>query len=141
MGGKWIYRKTEPRSVQGVCVRCGKNKQKSGGVGVFRPICRTCDRELYGVSVHGQAHRIAFLDRARRNKATYKARCTLVPVCERCGFVAKDNCQIDIHHKDRNRKNNEPENLETLCANCHRLEHSNEKAKRKKLRTPGGARS
>ena len=28
-----------------------------------------------------------------------------------------------LHHKDRNRKNNSPENLMLLCPDCHRAEH------------------
>lgn len=42
-------------------------------------------------------------------------------MCERCKFVAEDACQMDIHHKDGDHTNNVAENLETLCANCHRL--------------------
>ena len=48
------------------------------------------------------------------------------PHCERCGFSAIDKCQLDMHHKDRDNQNNDISNLETLCANCHRLEHRNE---------------
>jgi ssDNA-binding Zn-finger/Zn-ribbon topoisomerase 1 len=41
--------------------------------------------------------------------------------CERCGF---DEVEIlQLHHKDRNRRNNKAENLETLCPNCHFREH------------------
>lgn len=43
--------------------------------------------------------------------------------CERCGFCAEDQCQMDIHHKDGNHDNNILNNLATLCANCHRLVH------------------
>jgi 5-methylcytosine-specific restriction endonuclease McrA len=39
--------------------------------------------------------------------------------CERCGAKEK----LHIHHKDRNRKNNEAENLEVLCIPCHHEEH------------------
>jgi hypothetical protein len=46
------------------------------------------------------------------------------PVCERCGFQSAHIDQIDIHHKDRNPKNNHISNLLSLCANCHRLEHA-----------------
>lgn len=49
------------------------------------------------------------------------------PVCEKCGFQSADPCQIDVHHKDRNRKNGHISNLISLCANCHRLEHKDEK--------------
>ncbi len=49
------------------------------------------------------------------------------PTCERCGFESVDQCQIDVHHIDRNRKNGHISNLVSLCANCHRLEHKDEK--------------
>lgn len=42
-------------------------------------------------------------------------------MCEQCGFVALATCQLDVDHKDGNRENANPENLQTLCANCHRL--------------------
>jgi 5-methylcytosine-specific restriction endonuclease McrA len=43
--------------------------------------------------------------------------------CERCHFLAEDPCQLDVHHKDHNHKNNDVTNLQTLCANCHRYIH------------------
>jgi hypothetical protein len=48
--------------------------------------------------------------------------------CESCGFIAEDSCQLDVHHKDGNRKNNNSDNLETLCANCHRLKTKKQKS-------------
>ena len=41
--------------------------------------------------------------------------------CEKCGFKPEHICQLDVDHKDGDRKNNSPSNLQTLCANCHRL--------------------
>lgn len=41
--------------------------------------------------------------------------------CELCGFVPVHICQLDVDHIDGNKKNNSIENLQTLCANCHRL--------------------
>lgn len=42
--------------------------------------------------------------------------------CNRCGY--KEFPQIlQVHHKDRDRKNNDISNLEVLCPNCHSLEH------------------
>jgi hypothetical protein len=41
--------------------------------------------------------------------------------CQRCGF---DNIlALEVHHKDEDRANNDINNLEVLCANCHRIEH------------------
>lgn len=42
--------------------------------------------------------------------------------CEGCGF---DSCPgvLQIHHRDRNRFNNEPENLHILCPTCHFVDH------------------
>lgn len=42
--------------------------------------------------------------------------------CERCQFTPKHTCQLDVHHRDGDPFNNDPANLETLCANCHRLD-------------------
>lgn len=39
--------------------------------------------------------------------------------CERCGST-KFLC---AHHKDEDRTNNAPENIETLCKSCHQIEH------------------
>ena len=41
--------------------------------------------------------------------------------CERCGFVPEWHGQLDIDHMDGDHTNNAPDNLQTLCANCHRL--------------------
>lgn len=42
--------------------------------------------------------------------------------CNRCGFD-RHEAALDVHHKDRNRLNNDPSNLEVLCRNCHGIEH------------------
>jgi 5-methylcytosine-specific restriction endonuclease McrA len=41
--------------------------------------------------------------------------------CESCGFIAVHSSQLDVDHIDGNRSNNNESNLQTLCANCHRL--------------------
>ena len=46
--------------------------------------------------------------------------------CERCGFTKFQILQV--HHKDRNRKNNDFQNLELICPNCHYEEHYLEKS-------------
>jgi len=41
--------------------------------------------------------------------------------CERCGFIPEDLVQLDVDHKNGNSSDNRARNLQTLCANCHRL--------------------
>lgn len=41
--------------------------------------------------------------------------------CERCGYAKTEILQV--HHKDRNHKNNNIENLELICPNCHYEDH------------------
>lgn len=43
--------------------------------------------------------------------------------CQRCGHEGPD-WHFQTHHRDRDRKNNTPENLERLCIPCHRAEHN-----------------
>lgn len=44
--------------------------------------------------------------------------------CQSCGFKGH-TCQLDIDHIDNNFRNNDLTNLQTLCANCHRLKTYN----------------
>lgn len=39
--------------------------------------------------------------------------------CERCGATER----LHVHHRDRDRTNNDPTNLETLCVLCHNRHH------------------
>ena len=42
--------------------------------------------------------------------------------CNRCGY---DDILgiLRVHHRDRDRTNSDPRNLEILCPNCHEIEH------------------
>ena len=39
--------------------------------------------------------------------------------CAMCGATHEDGVQLDIHHKDQNRYNNNFSNLVCLCKQCH----------------------
>lgn len=102
--------------VQGLCVQCGKNKQtprskSKAGFKRFSSLCSSCTKKKYGLDP-GPAW--------RRGRSKLKK-----DSCERCGFKG-DLCQLDIHHINRKSRDNRPENVITLCANCHRLEHKGE---------------
>jgi hypothetical protein len=42
-------------------------------------------------------------------------------ICERCGYSKYEILQV--HHRDRNRENNDLDNLELICPNCHYEEY------------------
>jgi hypothetical protein len=50
--------------------------------------------------------------------------------CERCGFEPEDLCQLEVHHLNGIHRDNRPENLQTLCANCHVLTYRHRGRKR-----------
>lgn len=49
------------------------------------------------------------------------------PLCERCLVIGKVIVAGLVHHKDRDPRNNESENLESLCVACHDAEHAQER--------------
>lgn len=93
-------------SVQGECMIPGcTRKQHNAGYGRFRPIC--------------------YFHHNLKNQLTYRT--YLKNYCEnidgRLGFICKNEilytCQLQVDHIDGNRDNDDPKNLQTLCANCH----------------------
>lgn len=106
-------KKPEPSNIQGLCVLCNENLQRSKTGGLFRPTCRSCERKRFPPSKED-----------RRRKRIKEGRPYLVfrkDKCDRCGFIPEHECQLDVDHIDGNHKNNEESNLQTLCANCHRV--------------------
>lgn len=110
------YFKTEPAHVQGTCVRCGIRPQTREAPNRYRPLCRKCVRERH---LENGNVKLAKTKGPKPEKALRKKH--LKDSCEKCGFKAVHRCQLDIDHKDGNNANDAPENLQTLCANCHRL--------------------
>lgn len=82
---------------------------------------RRCKQNANGIRNRGKRS-INFFDLHSKSQIgkyiyrKYKKDC-----CEKCGFIPIHKCQLDVDHVDGNHKNNNPDNLQTLCANCHRL--------------------
>ena len=96
------------RTIQGIC-QCGNVQSLEGynkaGKKVYRVLCNRCHRT------------------GKRLKKSH---------CENCGFIALHPCQLDIDHIDGNKRNHNESNLQTLCANCHRIKtHANKDWKHK----------
>lgn len=99
------FKKPEPVTERGMCVKCGKNPQQHIGRGKYRSLCAGCHRRRHEMTMPSYRPYI----KHRKDK------------CERCGFIPEHPCQLDVDHIDGNHDNDDPTNLQTLCANCHRL--------------------
>lgn len=103
------------------CVVCGKSVLS----GLHRKTCsRGCaNTHRAGIKYDGRGSK----DKVKSQKALktrlLKERGTK---CERCGY---DKFEIlQVHHKDKNRANNNLDNLELICPNCHYEDHFLEKS-------------
>ena len=104
--GKWVHRLSsiDPETQTAVCANCGRVSVKRKGK-TWR--CRIAESQWGG-----------YRNREGKGRPWTQHK---KPYCERCGFEAEHRCQLDVHHRDGDLENNAPDNLETLCANCHRL--------------------
>lgn len=57
-------------------------------------------------------------------KIRYEIRIRDKNTCQSCGSKKYGKRNLHVHHIDQNKKNNNQENLITLCPLCHRREHS-----------------
>jgi hypothetical protein len=112
----------DKEGMRGTCSVCGKIdiKRKSAGGGNYRYVCGNKMRELkrrYSQSPAGKR-------KNGRNKGRgFRYRKHVGPTCERCGVTPPHEALMDGHHRDGNHKNNEKENIESVCSSCHRLIH------------------
>ena len=93
------------------CKHCNLQFARKGninknGIQLWSKYCNTCHKVIYNLKVGNRY----------KGYVRYKKQ-----HCEYCGFIPIDLCQLDVDHIDGNRNNSLPENLQTLCANCHRL--------------------
>ena len=84
---------------------CGAPRARKGtskkGNPIYRTTCNRCHVAKYRPNMGYRLHK--------------------KPVCELCGFVPEHPCQLDVDHVDGDKSSSDPANLQTLCANCHRL--------------------
>jgi Zn finger protein HypA/HybF involved in hydrogenase expression len=116
-----------------VCRMCNtsfykiKSSQKLSRTGLFfctRKCKDMAQRLESGVHELNESRINASKLRSKRESREYSA------IAKRNHPLRCNKCQYDkiiqvleVHHKDRNRKNNNVENLEILCPTCHQEEH------------------
>lgn len=104
MERKWVHQLTnlDPAKRKALCAECGPVRIQSKGKG------------QWGCGVAASS---------RQNKRRKPWRLAKKDYCESptCKSVVEHPCQLDVDHVDGDKKNNDPSNLMTLCANCHRL--------------------
>lgn len=98
------------------CVMCGKPIL----AGLHKKTCsRSCaNKNRKGIIYTGRRlkDKVTWQRGLKRRLATQRGR-----KCERCNYSKYEILQV--HHKDRDRKNNDLKNLELVCPNCHFEEH------------------
>ena len=88
---------------------------------------KTCSRECSNKNRTGIKYGIRRPNDKVRNQQIIKDRLMEIRgmKCESCTYHKYEI--LHIHHKDRNRENNDFDNLELLCPNCHYERHHTEK--------------
>lgn len=109
--GKWAHRLDAIDSAAAIatCAACGPDSPIVWREYKQRWQCRVARREH-----HGPLDPRRGVRPWRKHKKDH---------CERCGLVPEDLCVLEVDHIDGRRieKPHHPSNLQTLCANCHKL--------------------
>ena len=92
-----------------ICKECGENPSainyKNGDITHYRSKCATCIRKFKNLKPIPPAW--------KRSGYTKKQR------CDKCGFVCSNvKTQMRVYYVDGNLKNNDWNNLKTICLNC-----------------------
>ena len=116
-----------------------KNKGRKGSCVCGNPL-NPANKEYCSIQCLGKSQRGKKKPQLKGNQHNYKTgimayRKYKKRQCERC----LSDKYLLVHHKDRNRLNNDILNLETLCKSCHQKEHNSIKNFGKSLmRIPKG---
>jgi hypothetical protein len=107
------------------CVICGeKFRPNKDWKDTRRQDRMTCDNPACHSTLLSRIHKgsLASNWKGGRSQAHYQrvARELKEQRCERCGTTDR---RLDVHHRDKNKANNTPENLQILCDKCHGLWH------------------
>lgn len=103
-----------------------------------RRFCGQCKTNLVkpnGKSKHGFTKWHKFCSRCAKSNYndTAKHLKNKKYICENCGFISIDICQLDLIFLDGDKNNKNSNNLKTYCANCSRLHNKKMKIQKKNI--------
>jgi 5-methylcytosine-specific restriction endonuclease McrA len=78
-------------------------------------------QESKGINYLGKRTYSKYCSTCKRGKIQKNNLLKIDKSCQKCGFKPEHPSQMDIDHIDGNHRNNSDDNLQVLCANCHRL--------------------
>ena len=87
-----------------------------------------CNQDCMGADYEGTIKVLNDKNSRRQSAKMRKAN------CEICGKKAHH-----VHHRDENPQNNDPANLQSLCASCHKKEHPRTAASRSQVESDIGS--
>lgn len=109
------------------CVICGKSILASAHKKTCSGACAKTHRAEIKYKINSPKDKVKSYQSLKIRLLNQKGR-----KCELCGYDKYEILQI--HHKDRNNKNNEFNNLQLICPNCHCEEHYLGKSWLKKIK-------
>jgi 5-methylcytosine-specific restriction endonuclease McrA len=96
------------------CGACGVMMSRKRFNGVLEDLATFRLRRFCSLSCANTKNKVGY------HGLSWRARKHLKANCEACG----SDYMLAAHHRDHNRENNTPENIQTLCVKCHaRLHH------------------
>lgn len=117
---KWKSRNSKYKTISKSCPICKEEFKTLNGGTEERFTCGYSCSNTYFRSGKNNGMYKSGNSTNYRNKAFVE----LPNLCNRCNVEDKE--VLVVHHKDRNRNNNDISNLEILCANCHMKEHKSQ---------------
>lgn len=99
------------------CIVCGKSILSGTNKKTCSRACANKHRAGIKYKLHGPRKDKVKNYQALKNRLWSSGK----EICERCGY-GKFKI-LEVHHRNRDRSNNNIENIELLCPNCHAEEH------------------
>jgi len=93
------------------CKSLASLRGRRNGVPYYRKFCVKHHRLRYGMAPK----------KSWPHGANIYKRISNIVACSACGFVPQNACQMDRDHVNGDHSDNRPDNIQILCANCHRL--------------------